>query len=137
MAQQSSAGQDMERRQYERLGKEIDLRFGPWQDVTDIGLERRGSLLDISAGGLRFLTREPVAIASQLLLVLAFPGWHDDQLDWVQARDPATIGVLKVIGMVVRCLASTLEPGNYEVAVCFCGRVRKQGMDSQPSGVVR
>lgn len=124
MSQRSLAEHGMERRRHERVGKEIDLRFGIWRDVTDIALERQGSLLDISAGGLRFLTREPVEIASQLLMVLAFPGWRDDLLDWAQAENPAAIGVLKVIGMVVRCLDSSLAPGNYEVAVCFCGRVR-------------
>jgi len=125
MAQQTLAGQGMERRRHERVHKEIDLRFGPWEEVTDVAMDRQGSLLDIGAGGLRFLTREPVEIATQLLLVLEFPGWRDDPGDWVQSPDRPAIGVLKVIGMVVRCLPSSLEPGKYEVAVCFCGRVRK------------
>ncbi len=125
MAQETSAGQGMERRRHERVDKKIDLRFGRWEDVTDVAIDRHGSLLDIGPGGLRFLTPEPVEIATQILLVLEFPGWRDDLQDWVQASTQSAIGVLKVIGMVVRCSSSTLEPGNYEVAVCFCGRVRK------------
>lgn len=125
MAQQTSTGHGMERRRHERVNKGIDLHFGSWQDVTDVAIDRQGSLIDIGAGGLRFLTAEPVEISSQILLVLEFPGWRDDLRDWVQAPDQSAIGVLKVIGMVVRCLPSTLAPNNHEVAVCFCGRVRK------------
>jgi hypothetical protein len=125
MVEQRDGMGGKERRRHERVHKMIDLRYGACDDFSEVAPNRQGTLLDIGGSGLRFMAEEAVEIATQLLLILEFPGWRDDQEEWVPSGDHSEIGVLRVMGTVVRCQASSLEPGKYEIAVCFCGRVKK------------
>ena len=62
---------------------------------------------------------------SQLMMILEFAGWQEGEIEWNCSGNGGDIGVLKVVGIVVRCIPSDQEPKKYEVAVCFCGRVKK------------
>lgn len=125
MALNESMEEGRERRRHERIPKEVNVHFGVFTDLTDINIDREGTLLDLGAGGVRILTQQYVEVASQIMLVLEFPGWAEGAFNWQVTADKSEIGVLKVVGMVIRCLPSSIEPGFYETAVCFCGRMKK------------
>ncbi len=123
--QEGGAEHFEERRQHERLPKDVDIHYGAFKDLSEIVIDQEGKLLDIGAGGICFLAKKHIEVATQIMLVLEFPGWQEGVADWQASSNDSDIGVLKVVGMVVRCLPSSLEPGLYEVGVCFCGRMKK------------
>ncbi len=125
MVLENNMEQFAEKRRYERLPKEVDIHFGMFQDLSEVVIDQEGRLLDIGVGGVRFLASEHVEVASQIMLILEFPGWQGGAVDWQVSSNESDIGVLKVLGMVVRCLPSSLDPDSYEVGVCFCGRMKK------------
>jgi len=117
--------EDGDRRCYARLHKTIEMRFGRFEDLSKFTADKSATVLDIGGGGLRFLSNESIDEGAQLMMVLEFPGWREWENEWAQSENLGDIGVLKVVGTTVRCSPSNLELGMYEVAVCFCGRVRR------------
>lgn len=116
-----------ERRQHERLEKRFtiyyrrleDLSF-PDEEVPDIEAE----IVDIGGGGLCFLSDSPLEISSQLVILLEFSGWLADMDEWIITHNSSDVGLLRVVGMVVRVAVSETFPDKFEIGVRFTGRVR-------------
>lgn len=119
--QQHSGG---ERRQEERVAKDLVVRFTRLEDLQADVPYREGQLLDISGGGLCFLGEESLPLGSQLVMVLEFPGWHAAANGkWIATKVEEDVGVLQVIGMVSWVAVSRSKPDRYETGVCFSGMV--------------
>lgn len=113
-----------ERRQEERVAKNLFVRFTRLEDFQADIPYREGQLLDISGGGLCFLTEESLPLGSQLVMVLEFPGWHAAANGkWIATKVEEDVGVLQVIGMVSWVAVSRSKPDRYETGVCFSGMV--------------
>jgi len=113
-----------ERRQEQRVAKDLFVRFTRLEDLKADVPYREGQLLDISGGGLCFLAEESLPLGSQLVMVLEFPGWHaaaDGK--WIATKVEEDVGVLQVIGMVSWVAVSRTSPDRYETGVCFSGMV--------------
>jgi hypothetical protein len=115
---------DEERRQEERVAKDLFVRFTRLEDIQANVPYREAQLLDISGGGLCFLTEESLPLGSQLVMVLEFPGWHATANGkWIATKVEEDVGVLQVIGMVSWVAVSRSKPDCYETGVCFSGMV--------------
>jgi len=115
---------DGERRQEERVAKNLFVRFIRLEDLQANVPYREGQLLDISGGGLCFLVEESLPLGSQLVMVLEFPGWHATANGkWIATKLEEDVGVLQVIGMVSWVAVSRNKPDCYETGVCFSGMV--------------
>lgn len=115
---------DGERRQEERVARDLSVRFRRLEDLLDDLPCRDGQLLDISGGGLCFLAEEALPLGSQLVLALEFPGWQaaaDGK--WIATKVEEDVGVLRVVGMVSWVAVSQAKPDRYETGVCFSGLV--------------
>jgi hypothetical protein len=113
-----------ERRQDERVAKDLFVRFTRLEDFSTEALFQEGRLLDISGGGLCLLAEEALPLGSQLVMILEFPGWHaaaDGK--WIATKVEEDVGVLRVVGMVSWVAISRIHPGRYETGVCFSGMV--------------
>ena len=122
MIEQEDSGE--ERRQEERVAKNLFVRFTRLEDLQADVPYRDGQLLDISGGGLCFLTEEALPLGSQLVMVLEFPGWHAAANGkWIATKVEEDVGVLQVIGMVAWVAVSRSRPDRYETGVCFSGMV--------------
>ncbi len=113
-----------ERRQEERVAKNLFVRFTRLEDLQADVPYRDGQLLDISGGGLCFLAEESLPLGSQLVMVLEFPGWlaaADGK--WIATKVEEDVGVLRVVGMVSWVAVSRAKPDRYETGVCFSGMV--------------
>ncbi|MEW6593707.1 MAG: PilZ domain-containing protein [Thermodesulfobacteriota bacterium] len=114
-----------ERRRYERLEKELAVRYCRLEHFGNSGPDSLGELLDIGGGGLCFLSPESIELGAQLVIVLEFPGWLAQGDHWVATKDDGDVGTLHVIGMVVWVAVSRKNPGGYDIGVQFSGIVRK------------
>lgn len=113
-----------ERRQEERVARNLFVRFTRLEDLQADVPYRDGQLLDISGGGLCFLAEEALPLGSQLVMVLEFPGWlaaADGK--WIATKVEEDVGVLRVVGMVSWVAVSRAKPDRYETGVCFSGMV--------------
>ncbi len=113
-----------ERRQEERVARNLFVRFTRLEDLQADVPYRDGQLLDISGGGLCFLAEEALPLGSQLVMVLEFPGWlaaADGK--WIATNVEEDVGVLRVVGMVSWVAVSRAKPDRYETGVCFSGMV--------------
>ncbi|MFH1019220.1 MAG: PilZ domain-containing protein [Pseudomonadota bacterium] len=122
MIEQKDSGE--ERRQEERVAKNLFVRFTRLEDLQSDVPSRDGQLLDLSGGGLCFLAEESLPLGSQLVMILEFPGWQaaaDGK--WIATKVEEDVGVLQVIGMVCWVAVSRSKPGCYETGVCFSGTV--------------
>ncbi len=112
-----------ERRQHDRVSKNLTVRYTKLEDlVKDIPFQE-GELVDMGGGGLCFQASEPVNLGSQLVVVLEFPGWQAAGGKWVATKAEEDVGVLQVIGMVVWVAASREKPGCYDIGLRFSGMV--------------
>lgn len=114
-----------ERRQYERVEKELAVRYCRLERFGDTGLDSVGELLDIGGGGLCFLAGEAIELGAQLVIMLEFPGWLAEGDHWIATKDDDDVGTLHVIGMVVWVAVSRKNPAGYDIGVQFSGIVRK------------
>ncbi|MDG4474717.1 PilZ domain-containing protein [Thiovibrio frasassiensis] len=113
-----------ERRQDERVGKNLRVRFTRLEDLLADIPYREGQLLDISGGGLCFMAEEALPLGSQLVMVLEFPGWHAvAEGKWIATKVEEDVGVLRAVGMVSWVANSRSKPGGYETGVSFSGKV--------------
>ena len=115
---------DDEKRKYERLGKKFDIFYRQLKDLPDHVPNRKGELLDIGGGGIRFLANEFLEKHTQLVIEMEFFGWKIDKDEWSATGNNDDSGLLKVIGRVIWSVESRTEPGKYEVGVCFSGRIK-------------
>ena len=121
IAQEDSS---VERRQEERVAKDLIVRFTRLEDISTKAPYQEGRLLDISGGGLCLLVDEAMPLGCQLVMILEFPGWHaatDGR--WIATKVEEDVGVLQVVGMVSWVAISRAHPGRYEAGVCFSGMV--------------
>jgi len=120
----AQTGLGEERRQEERVAKDLFVRFTRLEDLTADVPCQEGQLLDISGGGLCFLAEESLPLGSQLVMVLEFPGWQTAaDGKWIATKAEEDVGVLQVVGMVSWVAVSRARPGRYETGVCFSGMV--------------
>ncbi|HTZ11320.1 MAG TPA: ATPase, T2SS/T4P/T4SS family [Candidatus Margulisiibacteriota bacterium] len=97
----------MDRRIYSRLDRKLNLRFkvfksGDKSAKSTLAQEQLSVTKDISAGGLLFLSSEPIAVDSVVELKVELPG------------DPRPI---ECLARVIR--VDTLDEGSYHIAACF------------------
>lgn len=117
-------GSGDERRQEQRVAKDLFVRFTMLEDLMANVPYQQGQLLDISGGGLCFLAEEAMPLGSQLMMILEFPGWHAAANGkWVATKVEEDVGVLRVVGMVSWVAVSRSKPDRYETGVCFSGMV--------------
>ncbi|MEW6500732.1 MAG: PilZ domain-containing protein [Thermodesulfobacteriota bacterium] len=114
-----------ERRRYDRLEKELAVRYCRLEKFGDSGPDRLGDLLDIGGGGLCFLSPEAIELGAQLVIRLEFPGWLADGDHWIATKNDDDVGTLHVIGMVVWVAVSRKNPAGYDIGVQFSGIIRK------------
>lgn len=113
-----------ERRQEERVAKDLSVRFVRLEDLMADVPYRDGQLLDISGGGLCILTAEALPLGSQLMMVLEFPGWlASTDGKWIATKVEEDVGRLQVVGMVSWVAVSQTMPDRFETGVCFSGMV--------------
>ena len=114
-----------DRRQHDRLERSFTIQYRRLEDLSTQDTEDiEAEIIDIGGGGLCFLSDEPIEISTQLILVLEFSGWLADMDEWVITRKSDDVGVLKVVGMVVRVAMNRTQPDKFEIGVRFTGRIR-------------
>ena len=125
-----------ERRRHERLVRSYKVRYRHMDDLVSRGGRHEGVILDISGGGLRFLSLEPVEENSQLVMEVEFSGWTTANGEWVATRDSSDTARLEVLALVTHRQVSQEVPGRYEIGVRFCGRVwhGEEGPEGQGVG---
>jgi hypothetical protein len=126
MHEEKIAGGQGDRRKHPRLGKIIKMRYQHLEKISDKSPYLEGDLVDISSGGLRFLTEQPLEVNSQLVIVLEFPGWLDADNHLVPS-EKGEVGVLQAMGEVLRVQASQTDIGRFEIGVQISGYL--QGTD--------
>jgi len=124
MEEKTAPQSGSDRRQHERIRKDLKVRYSPLWNLSGEAREEEGAIVDISGGGLRFMTPHLVGKGTQLVLTMAFPGWISKPDEWRASDDMSDIGVLKVLGEVLRVETSTESADQYEIAVRFSGRIR-------------
>jgi len=113
-----------ERRKHERLERNFTLRYSTLHDLSECLPEKEAELLDISGGGIRFLTKERLENGRKLIVELEIPGWQVKGGDWSPTANRNDIGRLKVIGKVIWTAPSVQRPGWYETGLRFTGQLR-------------
>lgn len=118
----NDGGEMRERRLHPRLIREVSFRFSSDdQEMMDPGLAETGLILDISAGGLRFLASRQLATESRLLMELDLNGWQIGHQVCIGDEEDKVNGPMLIFGRVLWSLEAPLEQ-QYEVGVCFVGR---------------
>ena len=113
-----------ERRRHERFHKRSTIFYRGFEDIAKDKRAQRGTLLDFSGGGARFLANQELEKNSQVIIELDFTGWIEEGDEWIQTGDPADVSKLKAIGAIMWCTKDESEPDKYEVGVRFTGRIR-------------
>ncbi len=114
-----------ERRKYDRLEKELVLRYAHFDDLPHTDFSKEGLVLDIGGGGLRFLSSEKWMKNDQLLMELDFDKWQLDGLDEVFIEENEGSRCLKVVGTVMWTV-ETLYDGQYEVGLRFTAAMKTE-----------
>ncbi len=113
--------ENQERRVYERLSKNIEIRYREIEALDDEGSMLQGIMLDCSGGGARFEADQSYRKNSQLLIELEFDGWNDAGGEWVRTGISVDKGQLRVLGAVMWCRGISDKPGSFELGVRFTG----------------
>ncbi len=124
-----SNGELRERRLHPRLVQEVSFRFSSDdQDGVEPGLAEIGLILDISAGGLRFLASRQLPAESRLLMELDINGWQMGQQVCLGDEEDMVNGPMLIVGRVMWSLEAPIDQ-QYEVGVSFIGRSGSGGSD--------
>lgn len=111
-----------ERRIHKRIEKSYRVQYGPLSCLTCPDKIRDGTLYNISAGGLSFLSSEFFPQGTQLHVCVRVTGWQTTETGIEKTDDPNAEAVLKTIVEVTRITAE--QDGNsYRIAAKFLGRV--------------
>ncbi|MBU4262853.1 MAG: PilZ domain-containing protein [Proteobacteria bacterium] len=113
-----------ERRRYDRLEKEFAFRYTVIDDLTDATLDEMGLILDISGGGLRFLSSRRWRKNEQLLMKLDFEGWQIDDSGNVTIQYSGDCTSMLVIGAVMWS-AETAQEDQFEIGIRFTARMHR------------
>ena len=124
MTAKNDPGNKRERRRHERLKKNFKMRYSLADEVFDTDFTSKGEIIDISAGGVRFLSPDELTKNTQLVILLQFQGWNVQDENWFQTGDRNDHGELAVIGVVMWSDTSRNKAGCYEVGVRFAGRMQ-------------
>jgi len=125
MVERGIALQTEDRRQYKRVEKRFTISYCRLENMhMSETPEQEAEILDIGGGGLCFLSENPIELSTQLVILLEFSGWLADMDDWVITMNSSDVGVLRVVGMVVRVAVSRTNPDKFEIGIRFTGRVR-------------
>ena len=124
MTAKNDPGNKRERRHHERLKKKFNIRYSLADEVLDADFTSEGEIIDISAGGVRFLSPEELTKNTQLAILLQFQGWNVQDENWFQTDDKNDHGELAVIGVVMWSDASRNKTGYYEIVIRFAGRMQ-------------
>jgi hypothetical protein len=116
---------DMERRRYNRIGKEFAFRYTVLDNLARAALEERGLILDISGGGVRFLSSQRWLKDEQLLMKLDFAGWQINGGACVRVGNSGHCSSMLVIGSVMWS-AETVQENQFEVGVRFTARMHTE-----------
>ena len=116
--------EDDDRRRHFRLCKGYRMQYGLLEDLSRVEVRQPALLLDISGGGLRFLSDQRLPGGGQILLELVIPGWHVEGGDWQPSENEEDIGVLRIVAQVVWTALDTARPGKFQTGVRFTGQVK-------------
>ncbi len=119
--QQQKMQYQQENRKYERIEKNLRLRYGKLETFSQHSFTAEGELLDISAGGLRLLAAESVPISTKLMIQIDFPGWQADNGKWIATKNEDDVATLDVIGLVVWKAVNDEHPGKFDIGISFSG----------------
>lgn len=115
-----------ERREVDRIEKENEFHYTKVK-VDDIGAQSlKGSMLDYSVAGLRFVTDEPLEKNTSLLIQLDLAAFDGDGVDWKTLWETGDAATLSIIGSVMWCLASKVESNAFEVGMRFTQKAVEQ-----------
>ena len=106
------------------MKKNFKMRYSLADEVFDTDFTSKGEIIDISAGGVRFLSPDELTKNTQLVILLQFQGWNVQDENWFQTGDRNDHGELAVIGVVMWSDTSRNKAGCYEVGVRFAGRMQ-------------
>jgi len=115
-----------ERREEERVMAENEFHF------TKVHLDKmsehslKGSMVDYSVAGLRFVTAEPLEKNTSLLIQLDLDALDGDGVDWKTLWETGDAASLNIIGSVMWCLESKLESKVFEVGMRFTQKAVEQ-----------
>lgn len=116
-----------ERRQYKRLVKNGHISY--W--LVDGGRPNaaaihRGTILDLGAGGVRFLVEEQVGKNALLGMTMEFIGWRLEGEELVATGNKADVGTMEMVGYVMWQTPSSAHFDKYEIGVRFSSRFVKE-----------
>lgn len=104
-------------RNYGRIPREYLIEFSEF-DFSGDKPSIPSSLKDISGGGVRFETPQPIEIGTMLKMKLSIPGWDRHKTGFLQTGLQPPLEPLVTLGRVVRVDRAELE-GKYDIGVAF------------------
>ena len=114
-----------ERRRYNRIDKEFTFSYTVLDDLARATLEQQGLILDISGGGVRFLSSRRWMKNDQLLMKLDFAGWRIEGGACMRIGNNGHCSSMLVIGSVMWS-AETAQEEQFEVGVRFTARMHTE-----------
>lgn len=124
MGLQEKVQYQQDSRKHERVEKNLKLRFGRMETFAKDSYTTEGELLDISAGGIRLLSPEFVAINSKLVIQIDFPGWLAKDGKWIATKKEEDVAALDVLGLVIWSAVNQEDPDKFDIGVSFSDVVR-------------
>lgn len=119
--QQQKVQYRQDNRKYERIEKNLRLRYGILETFAQNSFTSEGELLDISAGGLRMLVAESVPINTKLMLQIDFPGWQAENGKWIATKNEEDVATLDVVGVVIWKAVNGEQPEKFDIGISFSG----------------
>lgn len=118
--------QNNERRETTRISGEGLFQFKKLENGRDTAQPVKGSMVDYSIAGLRFITDEPLEKNTSLLVRLDLGALGDETGDWRVLWEAGDADSLNIIGSVMWCLASKSDSQVYEVGMRFVEKAIEQ-----------
>jgi len=115
-----------ERREEERINTENEFHFTKVHVDEMSGQNLKGSMVDYSVAGLRFVTAEPLEKNTSLLIHLDLDALDGDGVDWKALWETGDAVSLNIIGSVMWCLESKVESNLFEVGMRFTQKAIEQ-----------
>lgn len=109
-------------RKYKRLSKEYCIEYGPITALFSDHNLKTAMVKNVSGGGVLFGADEPLALGSQIVLLIHVTGWRQEDGTFTPIPDSASELQLKVIAEVVR-VEHDQDLGYYRTGARFVGRV--------------
>lgn len=123
---ESNENNKQERRQYDRLVKSGSISYWLASGGQPADTVCQGTILDLGAGGVRFLVDRQIAKNSLLGMSLEFFGWRLEEETLIATGDRSDVSVMEVLGYVMWQTPSEGETDKYETGVRFSNRLVKE-----------